>query len=241
MQKNLFLLFLLVLSACGGGSSGTAIGGDYFKISGIVLSPDGTSVPNTQVTLINSDVTTYTDDSGAFELRSEKIEGDAALSLKATDGSEATVTLDPIPEENTNVEVSVVFDTKIDHASILDITLTARVVRSCSPFFLNSRTIRQISPIPDNFVCTIEATIKNQGFPADNLTFELQYKSCDDTDEWITLGINSTGTSGPGTGEIDFNFTNDINHCLYRIYGPIEATVTTPLNVQINTLINSKE
>ena len=229
------------LIACGGGSSGTAIGGDYIKISGIVVAPDGSSLSNTEVKVLNSNHSTFTDDSGAFEIRTEKILGEVALALKATDGSEASVTLNPIPEDKTDIELSLLFDIDRDYASLLDLTLSAKIVRSCSPFFLNSRTIKQISPIPDNFVCTIEATIKYLGLPADNLKFELQYRSCDESTEWKSLKSSSTGTSGSGTGEIDFNFTNDKDHCFYRIFGPIDVANTNALNVQINTLRKGKE
>lgn len=238
MNKNKFITFLFLLNlltACGGGSSGTGISSSYTNLSGIIVSPEGKALASTKVKVLNTDEVTTTDEAGSFELRTNVSSGEAILQISSTEGAQAEVVIPEINNTNQTLDLSILFDTKANYARLLELTIRARIVRNCSTFFLNARTIKQISPIIEGLECSVEVIFKSDGLPKDNVVFELQHRACGADEPWKTSAIGKTGTSGPGTGEVNFNFKNDIQHCVYRVTGPLEST-DSPLNIQINTL-----
>jgi len=233
----LFSLFFL-LTSCGGGTSGTALGGGSGKIlSGQLLSPNGGLLANAEVTILNSDDRAVTDEAGAFEIYFDPNEENLVLEIDPEIGNASTVELG---EVLSNRDLAIVYDAKINQAELLDLSLRSKIVRNCAIFFINTKTIKQLSPLPDNFLCTIEVQFKNSGLPVDNYLFELQHRGCDPNDPWQFSGVSKTGSSGPGIGEIDFNYRNDEKHCVYRIIGPTQVSGVIPLSSQINSLRKQK-
>ena len=225
---------------CGGGSNGTGIGpnpGQGVSFSGLVISRAGKAVDSATVTLLNTGDRTITDEAGAFDLRTDFPGGDAALSIDSGPGDGATVSIDNISTDAGEIGLSILFDSETNSATLLDLTLRARIVRSCSPQFLNTQTVKQTSVVPDGFVCTVETEIKSDGTLIDNQEFELDFRGCSKNDEWHFLARGRTGTSGPGAGEIDFAFHADQEHCVYRILGPRNVAGVPRLSAQINTLL----
>ncbi len=241
LTKVLTFLLLLVLSlcGCGGGSSGTAIGpggGEAKTFSGVVIGTDGTEVGFTVVKLLNTDEIVVADEAGAFELNSAEFQGgQAILEVTTPRGISTEIAVPASTNGQSTVELSIVIDQSSVTAALLDQTLRAKVVRNCSPFFLNTRTIRQTAPLPEDIVCTLEVQIKESGLPVSGAIFELEHRGCDVNAPWNFSGRASTGESGPGTGEIEFVFHNDQRHCVYRVRGPI-APGTVAVSTQIHTL-----
>ena len=243
MLRGFFLHFFLLCclglqGGCGGGSSGTAIGPGSVKtkFSGIVVQGDGTGIGSAQITLLNTDDATQTDDSGAFELDVEFAGGDAAIAVMLPERNSSVVVVEDLPIQAKDVEVSILYDTLIDRAELLRLTLRARIVRDCSPLFLNTRTVRQTGAVIDGVICTIEVEIKSDGEPVNDLVFELQRRSCAADAAWQFVAAGVTGTSGSGFGEVQFPFRNDESHCVYRVIGPINEPSAVPVSTQINTL-----
>ncbi len=223
---------------CGGGSSGTELGGsgELRLYSGLVVSPDGDAVPFARVVLLNTDDAALTDEAGAFELQTSFISSDATLEVTAAAGESAAVEVSAPDANDKNIDLSILFDPRTASAELLALTLRARIVGNCGPFFLNTRTIRQISAVTEGLACIIEADFRENGLPANGLIFQLQHRGCNLNDPWEFSGISKTGTSGPGVGEIEFKFRNDEKHCVYRIVGPLNTRESVPVSVQINTL-----
>ena len=243
MIKHIFHFYfltclVLLLEGCGGGSSGTAIGGsgDIRNFSGQVILQDGRVVPAVRVSLLNSEDTTLTDESGAFELKSELLDARPIITLVSPAGENASLEIPTEGEAQRRIDLSILFDTNAESAELLDLTLRAKIVRSCSPFFINTRTIRQTSAITEGLTCVVEADFRRAGLPAGDLVFELQHRGCSINDPWQFSGVSKTGSSGPGFGEIEFDFQNDAKHCVYRIIGPRNIPGAIELSAQINTL-----
>jgi hypothetical protein len=243
MNKHIFHLFFLscaflILEGCGGGSSGTAIGGsgETRNFSGQVILQDGRIARSVRVSLLNSEDTTTTDESGAFELRSEVLDANPTITLVGPGGENASLEVPTKGAEQRRVDLSILFDTNSGSAQLLDLTLRAKIVRSCSTFFINTRTIRQTSAITEGLTCVVEADFRRGGLPTNDLVFELQHRGCSPDEPWQFSGVSKTGTSGPGFGEIEFDFQNDSKHCVYRIVGPRNLNGVIELSAQINTL-----
>ena len=237
-QIFLVSLFLLLLSGCGGGSSGTAVGGsgDLRLFSGIVVSADGKTVSAAQVNLLNTDDTTTTDEAGAFELSTSFVETNTTFEVKSPTGQNATVDVTSPDPNQKNVDLSILFNAAAGNAELLPLTLRARIVGNCGPFFINTRTIRQTSAITDGFTCRVEADFRRNGLPANGLLFQLQNRGCGVNEPWQFTAADTSGTSGPGIGEVPFEFRNDEKHCVYRIVGPLNAGSDIPISAQINSL-----
>lgn len=236
-----FFCSLLILPSCGGGTNGTGIGPTPgLRISGQIVNGIGEAVDNTTITLLNTGQQTITDEAGSFDLDSEFPGGDASFSISKSGNEEATVTVKDIPTVQQDVEVSFQYDSVSNSAEVLDLTLRARIVRSCSPVFLNTRTIKQLSPLPTGFTCTVETEIKSNGLPLNNMVFALEFRDCDKNAEWQTLETGTTGSSGPGIGELSFEVFNDAAHCVYRLIGPLNQTTEPPLSAQIHTLLKQQ-
>lgn len=236
-----FSLFLISLFGCGGGSAGTGIGGgtigESARISGVVVSTDGEGIENAAVTLLNTDESAQTDEAGAFELPSSFPGGDATFSIQSPNNGSAEVTVTDLPKESAEpVDLSIQLNSSANTAQILNLTVRAAVVRECDPMFLNTKTIKQTGELPDGYLCTIEAEIRSDGTPLDNVEFQLEHRGCSKDAPWRFSSRGVTGTSGPGTGELKFNFKDDEAHCVYRIKGPVFVPDVSPLSVQIHTL-----
>ncbi len=234
----LLLTILLLCISCGGGTSGTAIGpGEGItRFSGLLVDQNGAEVSAARITLLNTDDVVETDEAGAFELSTMFVGGDATFRVEVDSGQSATLVVQDIPAESSTVEVTILFDSNEESATLLSLTLAARIVRSCSPLFLNTRTIRQTAVVPEGLVCTIEVTIKSDGVPVNDLVFELQRRGCASEDPWQFLSVGTTGSSGPGVGEVDFSFRNDEQHCVYRVIGPLNRADSNTVSAQLHTL-----
>lgn len=240
MKIKYFLYFLFLLSSCGGGSSGTAIGGagDGPNFSGQILSRTGEVLANTEITILNTEDKTLSDDAGSFDLNASELVTNPTIQITTPEGEQASLTLDSSSLDITDnqIDLSLIYDSQTNAIKLAELTLNARMIRSCGQFFINTQTIKQISPITEGFICTIEAEFKENAIPKNEIIFNLEHKSCDPDDSWKFITAGKTGTSGDGVGEISFEFKNDEQHCLYRITGPVDETTEYQLSVQVDTL-----
>lgn len=238
--KIIFLVFLMSYASCGGGSSGTALGPPNtereVKFSGVVITNEGRELAFAKITLLNTDQSVLTDEAGAFELNADLPDEAAVLEIAPQDEQIAVVAVEDLAPGPQTVELSIAYNESLGSAELLALTLRARIVRSCSPLFLNTRTIQQTAPVSEGVICTVEAEFKSDGLPADGIVFELQHRGCSADDPWQFSDVAVTGTSGPGFGEIDFKFRNDQNHCVYRVVGPLGVEGSQTISAQIHTL-----
>jgi hypothetical protein len=241
--KTFFLMFLLILTACGGGSSGTGLGGDVdggqLRFAGIIVSPDGKEVSNAKLKLLNTDDVVFTNEAGSFELQPDFSGDTATFEVSTNNSAEAVFSVSGLNPNSETVDLSIAYDSRSASADPLSLTMRGLIVRSCASFFLNTRTIRQRSAITEGLKCTIEGEFKRNGLPVDDIVFELQHRSCDADAPWQFTSSARTGTSGPGAGEIDFEFKNDERHCVYRLVGPINQS-DIPISVHVHSLRKQK-
>lgn len=236
--SSLFLCVVALLPGCGGGSSGTALGGsgDSTRFSGIVLSADGRGLADASVSVQDTGDIAITDEAGAFDLNASFVNGLATLEIETDQGQAASVVVQDAASSPNRVDLSILFNQQRSTAALLDVTMRARMVRNCGALFLNTRTIKQTAPVLEGLICTIEVEFKKNGIPLDEQVFELQHRGCGVDEAWQFSGLSRTGGSGPGTGEIDFAFRNDERHCVYRVIGPRGSVDTVPVTTQIDTL-----
>lgn len=237
MTKKLFLLFyILSVSSCGGGTAGTAIDAGNEKtlnFSGVVVASESKEVPFATISLLNTDDVAKTDEAGAFELVSSDFSGKTAnFEIKTKLGQQAFFEISDIKSEN--IDISVLIQKDSDQANLLDTSLRAKIVKSCSPLFINTRTVKQISAIPDGTICSIEVDVKSDAEGVNYIPFELQTRQCSSQGTWQTIGNGETGTSGKGKAEISFEFLNNNSNCVYRIVGRVLPNLS--LSSQIFTL-----
>lgn len=232
-------LISISYSGCGGGSSGTSLGSDTgFKaeFEGVVVDENGNEISFAEITVLESGENTEADEAGAFRLITQLENREANLLISASQNSEAVLRLVKNDLADNKAELSILYSTQQNTVTKLPLILRARIIKVCTPLFLNTLTIRQKTPITEGLKCTLEVEMKDDGQPIDQLVFELQHRSCDPGSAWLYSSTATTGTSGPGIGEIDFNFKNDENHCVYRIRGPLNSNDYLPLNVHLHSL-----
>lgn len=244
MKKNYFFLLFLSsllynLTSCGGGSAGTGVGlpgGSTAKFAGVIVSPDSKAIESAEVKLLNTDETTITNEAGAFELSSDFPGTEATFEISLSNGKTGNVVLKDIDTTNETIDFSVVTNTNTGFSSILNLTLRAKVIGQCQAAFLNSKTIKQTSSIPDGYSCRVEVEIKENGIPQNNQEFVLETRGCSKEDNWKLINTGKTGSSGPGIGEISFDYHSNQETCVYRLRGPIADNQNITLFTQINTL-----
>lgn len=232
------MALLLFVPACGGGSAGTGVGpaAGGASFSGQIVSKTGEAIAEAQITLLNTAESTVTDRAGAFELNTQFPGGTAEFEIKLAERLSAEVSVRDVEAEAEPLQLAFLFDQSRREASLLEFSLRARIVRSCAPQFFNAQTIKQQGSIPPAYPCTVEVLLKQEGQPVDKLNVELQVKACSDTAKWRTLSKAITGSSGPGTAEINFPYFSDEQHCVYRLRGPLSLPDALPLSAQIITL-----
>lgn len=233
---HLTLLILLSLTACGGGSSGTGIGNDpdTLRVAGLVVNESGEALEGATVTLVDTGESATTDEAGGFNLTSAPTDVATTLSVAVGEVS-GSILVAPDNQSSGELDLSLMYDPATGAANLLSHTLRARIVRACSPQFLNARTVTQIGVVPSGFTCTLEVEIKSDGTPLDDVEFALEYRGCAKNDQWVRLGEGRTGSSGMGSGEISFEFQSDPVRCVYRALGPLNRSELEPLAAQLHT------
>lgn len=221
----------ILLTACGGGTSGTAIGNSR-NITGTITLADGTPLTGANVTLVETGDSDITDNQGNFEINTNFSGTDFNLLIENDTISQTIAVNNPDNEVNT-IHIDVSLSTAQGIASVKKLSMKANIVGFCDPLFENhDARIRQANAVPAGTVCTLKFEVKGDGQPLANAPGLLQFSGC--------LGQNyhdlaGDKTNNAGIGQIDFTYTSDGEHCLYKFSAPVNINGVKPLKVYIDT------
>jgi hypothetical protein len=115
------LIVLLLLNACGGGSSGTGVK----SFMGSVQFDDGQPAPAVEVIIPESGASTQTDKDGLFGVDTELMSDRSDVSL-VTDGVESSVAVEAIPAGDAEILMSVVLDTQSRKVAKADVRVSKK-------------------------------------------------------------------------------------------------------------------
>lgn len=237
MKKISLIIFLILLNACsGGGSSGTGT----VTIQGSLRTTDGQPVAAALVNVAGDDRQVQTDANGIFILdvsSEESQDGIIPLEIKS-EGSTGTVDVQTDIEQTSNVTISV--EIKLDPQDKLivvnQVDVEAKIVGTCDLYFENLNTIRQSNKAPQGVNCALKVSIKGDGKPLSDVPFVLEYTGCSESREWHTLAAGETRSAPvPGDGQLQFNFYDDSEKCVYRVIAPYELPGVKPVITKIHT------
>ncbi|MCC6219948.1 MAG: carboxypeptidase regulatory-like domain-containing protein [Deltaproteobacteria bacterium] len=234
---------LFLLSGCaGGGTVGT--GGAAFE--GTITSAKNGPLPNISVTIAETGETATTDESGQFSIETSSISGDVELLVEGEteQGSiSETVVVEDVPAEPATISVELEVNENSNLIVVEGVEVRAKIVGTCDFFFENRRVIRQTNAAPQGVECTAKIWLSQNSVPLPGLGFAIQVRSCSEDASWITLGKGTTRTSGDsiGIGQIDFNFIDDSEHCVYRIIAPLDEPLFPEVIHEIHTFTKQSQ
>lgn len=213
---------LVVLSGCGGGTSGTGLQ----TFDGQVKSADGVPIVGASVTLTATGDSSLTDQQGRFVLRSAvdpKADHKIEFLLEAEDFSGTfEVPEGALTEGSSQITVDVVVDPVGRTLELTNFTLTVQMTGRCASAFSNDEVIRQILELPRNTSCTLDAELKGNGLLRGNVPLVLQYRACSGKPGvWQNMYVSTTGVGDKlGKAQIPFSFSDSAKFCRYRVVAP---------------------
>lgn len=228
----------LLLSACGGGTSGTGLQ----TFSGQVKSSTGEPVAGATVTLASTGDTAMTDASGRFVLRSTiKLETSERIELlleSSQFSGRVVVPEGAVTEGSAQITVDIVFDPDTQTLEITNFTLAVRMVGACQGAFENAEVIRQLVEVPEDIECSLEVELRGNGILRGNVPVMLQYRVCSGkSGVWQNLRGSTTLTGTEvGTARINFDFNNSRKFCRYRVVAPYNYRDYLPAVFEVQTL-----
>lgn len=229
--RILLTAILLLLSSCGGGTSGTGLGSSNRSITGTVLQSDGTPLIDATVTLVETGESDNTDAEGNFEIITN-FEGETFSLLIENESITELVEVTDADNEVNTIHIDIGLSTQQGIASVKKLTVEANIVGFCDPFFENRNRIKQANPVPPGTACTLKFWVKGDGKPLANVPGLLQYSGCLGQDYQDLAGDK---TNNEGIGQVDFTYTSDGEHCLYRFSAPVNVTGVKPARIYIDT------
>ncbi|NMC63593.1 MAG: hypothetical protein GYA55_10560 [SAR324 cluster bacterium] len=226
-------VFGLFLEGCGGGSSGT---GSTRLFEGTVVTPDRYPISGATVTIADTGDTTTTDPNGRFSVEAVTDSGNVDLEIE-TGELDTSVTVPNLASDSSTVKVEVEIDPVTEKAEVEKFEVVSQIVGECGEYFNNGQIIFQRAPTPEKLRCTLRVTVNENGKAKGGVPFGLQYRKCAEEEEWITEGASKTlNGSKKGIGELNFDYVDDSEHCVYRIVTPFEMDGVEAVVQQINTL-----
>lgn len=221
----ILLLTLIALPCCSGGSRGT---GTIIVEGRISVEATASPASGIQVTDTNTGNTSVTDSNGAFSLEASGDQTSVSLQVESTPQSEVavngTVSITHDSGDDSALAVDIAIDSNANPIVIGDVQVRAKVVGECDLYFENGRVIRQANAAPDGIECTAKAEIRKDGIGIGDVPFIMQVRACPGDSAWTTIGEGTTRSDQYlGNGQIEFNFFNDFENCVYRIIAPFNA------------------
>ncbi len=239
-SKN-FISVLVVglLCSCGGGSAGTGTG--TRTIEGTVSDSSGAAVVGAEVMLVDTGESTITDSNGEFSLATEA--GSTAVQLEIKSGEvSSTVSVNNVAAESLTVQVEITVDRDSKQILLDDLEMLAKIVGECDIYFENNRVIRQANKAPLGVECTAKVWIRSGGQPASSVPFAVQYRGCKHGQPLTTIAVGETRFSPePGVGQVQFKFSDDEEHCVYRIVAPYGVEGQKPIVFEVDTFTKQAE
>ena len=234
LLRTVLPVVLALISACGGGSSGTGTTTRVFE--GTVLTISDHPVAGAVVTVVATGDSAVTGPDGRFSIATPAGPGDADLQIQAP-GVDASVVVPALSDDASTVKLNVTVDPASEAATVNKFEVVSRIAGACSVYFVNDQVLLQTAPVPAGVRCTLKVWVNLNGVPQARVKFGLQYRSCDENAPWITLDTGTTFTGvHSGVGQLGFNFFDDPEHCVYRVVTPYEDLSMEGVVQEIRTL-----
>lgn len=237
--KIVWLLSILILSGCGGGSEGT---GTNKSISGSLRLEDGTPLTEALVTVLETGDNALSDDQGRFLIETRLDSETINISVEKDDVI-AQTELIGLDTTSSNIMVELTFrrgDASLVSVDYLEVW--ARIVGNCEKYFKNDRIIKQKAEVPEDLKCVLRFFVSGDGRKLERISGQIDVRSCN-SDNWRKIASGSTGTgTSAGFGDIEFDYIDNRNNCVYRLLAPINDPNGRASEISIHTLtFQSKE
>ncbi len=217
MKKYILLLLILLLSNCGGGTSGSGL----HTYEGKIDSTEGNSLSGVNITIESTGDSTTTNDNGEFLIESEASGEEVPFLLKSPTFENRFILKD-IPEDSSRITFDITVDTKSDTVQVNNVRVKARFAGLCDYYFENREIIRQANRVPIGTICSLNVEVLGDGRRLSNVPVALQYASCKPRAEWKTIKAVNTGElRHAGSVEINFEYIDSEEYCRYRIVAPV--------------------
>lgn len=243
--KIIFIFLLILINACGGGSSGT---GTEFReqtitIEGNVKNTSGQAIVNALLTIVETGDSATSDQNGDFVLETNTNEDNLNLKLES-ENINSNIELNNIQsKEGSTIQLDIEIDSQLKEVNKKDLEVQAKIVGECDQYFDNFRTIRQSNPTPTNGIqCTARVVVKNAGNPLGNAPVRIQHRACQTGSNWIddALGLTRDETDSKGVAQVNFSFKNNREHCVYRIIAPSDVPDLRPIIHFVDTFTKQR-
>lgn len=230
LKSFVVLITSIVLTSCGGGTSGTGMN----TYEGRVGYDNGAPIEGATLTVESTGDSTTTNANGEFAVNSKAFGPEVAILAETSSFSER-ITVRNVFEEHSRIRVDVTIDSIRQHASTTDFNVKAQFVGLCDVYFENRAIIRQANHVPQGTVCTLRVDLLADGERLDGATIALQYATCEPNSRWETLQTSQTGIEGPGEAKISFEYKSSKEFCRYRIVAPFRLGNAWPIYYPIDT------
>jgi len=217
-RKVTILIFILelviLLSGCGGGTSGSGLRTYYGKVSG----NDGAPISGVAVTIENTGDSALTDSAGNFSISSPKISNEVLFLFNSPDFSNR-FSLKTHSRRAARIYLDVLVDAETQNLQVSQVSLHAWFAGLCDHYFENREVLRQANQVPPGTVCSLNVKVQGDGKRLANIPVELQYAGCEPGAEWTTIALAYTGSGRhAGAAEINFEYLNSPEYCRYRAF-----------------------
>ena len=231
----LTLLFSIVVSVgildgCGGGSSGTGTGSQYY--SGVVVSSQGQPISDATVTLAETGGSTTTNADGSFNLASDPGLPSATFVIDTATTS-SSVTVNDLQTSAKAITIAVdQQSTPTSSANIVQAyDIRVKIVGTCDPAFDNTRPIRQSQSLLPDTTCLLRVSLRSSSGGLPNRAFRLESNNCLRSNVWTPILQSQTGSNG--VAQLPFSYTSSESQCIYRVLVPLNDNDISPLSFEI--------
>ena len=221
---------LLTLLGCGGGSSGTGTG--LRRLTGTVQLTDKSAVAGATLTVAETGDSTTTGQDGSFALETTALGNEIKLLIESSSLS-TSVTVNFLADGSGDVSLTITIDPLSNIAVVSGYDVRAKIEGDCDPYFENNRTIRQANRVPQGTWCPFRVSIRTAAGGLPNRVFSLEHRACSATAPWKLIQLGNTNATG--SGEIQFQYFDDAEYCLYRVLVPINDPQLAPLEFDVLT------
>ncbi len=234
LMQVLVVILLALLSGCGGGSAGT--GGR--TLTGTVETAQAQPLPGVTVTLAETGDSAVTDANGSFVIVADEIPPNANLVMHAPN-LDITVPVVAGPDGGSAVRVSVTINPATQSAAVRVLDVHAAIQGVCDYYFLNDgRIIRQQIPLANESLCTVKVQMYGDGRPLVR-RIAVEVRACSKNAPWRFVEDDQIRPTS--YGQVNFFFSNDSQHCLYRVAAPYQDPANAPIYTIIQTLTAQRE
>lgn len=199
------------------------------------MNNNGEPVSGAAITVLESGQSTTSAGDGSFSLEAPAEAESISIEIQVGEFQD-TFAVSATGESGNVISIEITINPILAELEITELTVRAKIVGLCDRYFENRRRIRQANPVPVGTECTARVTVRSGQTALAHIPIAVQHRKCQRGSPWITDALGAT-LSGPnlGVGQVAFIFTDDEDHCVYRIVSPFELSGFRPVVYEVDT------